>query len=293
MGIFAINSGSDNLKINTWYHFFIEMNKYFHDAKWKPASYELSKNDIGLLFIDENVDYDLSIIPKEVKIIGIVKQLHIKHLKLLERCSYIIFLNPYQKQASDVLLNLNTKSISCPKYPTIDYKNSINIDNFVMFGGDFTYEKIIGMGDRILYMHKQYPTNVEFLIFPKNDDISNIKNELSKLEAHKELKSRIIFVNNSILSYNTLKFRMQTAKHVCLWSNGMPIEMMGDYINEKNIEILDVGINESSMLSLASSGSSNLLLDDEIDYVSHFRCSESFTYKNFSCILKNAIASIR
>jgi hypothetical protein len=287
MGIFAINTGSSNLKNNSWYHFFVEMNKYFRFAKWKPDTYKLQANDVALLFIDEFHEYDLSIIPSHCKKIAIVKRLHIDYLNVLEKCDYIIYLNPYQKIAAESIMELTIPSIACPKHPTIDYKADVNMDNFVFFGGILSPEKIVGMADRIKYMHAMYSNDTEFLIFPNMSEIDLLKQELAKLEMYRELKSRIIYVNGDILSYSALKFRMRTAKYTCLWTNGMPIEMIDDCLNEKNQEIVEIGINESSMLALASSGNSQLLVDEEIDYISHFRCKDSFTYHEFAKILQN------
>jgi hypothetical protein len=289
MGIFAINTGDANLKNNSWYHFFIEMNKYFRFAKWKPDTYQLQSNDVVLLFIDEFHKYDLLNIPSKCKKVAIVKQLHIVHLPILEICDYIIYLNPYQKLAAESIMGLSVSSTACPKHPTIDYGTTVNMDNFVFFGGILTSEKVVGMADRIKYMHNAYTNDTEFLIFPNISKIDHLKQELSKLESHKDLKSRVIYVNGDILSYSSLKFRLRTAKYTCLWSNGMPIEMMDDLLNEKNPELIEIGINESSMLALASSGQSQLLVDEEIDYISHFRCRDLFSYCDFSNILQKIL----
>ena len=289
MGIFALNSGFTNLNTNSWHHFFIEMNKYFHIAKWKPENYQLLDTDIALLFIDGIHTYDLSIIPKRCKKVAIVKQLTLDSLTILQQCDYIIYLNPYQKQAAISIMELTIPSMACPKHPTLPQVVNVNTENFVFFGGLMTQERTVGLADRIKYMHGSYESDTEFLLFPHYPDSNNeasFKMELSKLEQYTQLKSRVIYVNGNTLTYNALKFRMLTAKYCCLWSNGMPIEMMEDLINEKSSEIVEVGINESSLLAIATSGNSQVIVDEESDYVSFFKCNDSFTYQDFAKLLK-------
>ena len=297
MGIFAVNSSTTNLRTNSWYHFFIEMNKYFHSAKWKVDNYDITPSDIVLLFMDEYYSYDILKLPQKCKKIAIVKNLMTVHLDTLAKCDFIIFLNPYQKTACDTIAQLSVASIACPKHPTIEYHTQLNTDNFVFFGGTFTSERIVGLADRIKFMHGTFSSEIEFLLFPNYDGNAEIessfKAELHKLEAYQQLKSRVIYVNGDVVSYNALKFRLRTALHSCLWSNGMPIEMMDDLLNERSSELIDVGINESSMLSLTASGNANIIVDEEIDYVSHFRCSDTFTFNDFAKTLKLAIDNLR
>jgi len=296
MGIYAVPAKNINTKTYAWYHFFIEMNKYFHFAKWKPEDYKLTPSDIALVFFDDVNHNDFSIIPEKTKKIGIVKTLNTSNVKLINECDYIVYLNEYQRRAAIDIAGINKPCISCPKHPTIDYtSNSFNTERFIFIGGVMTPEKVVGLTDRLIYLHELYPKDIEILIFPNFSDNEewnhNFKKELSNIESHLDLKTRLLFVSGDVLNYNALKFRTRTAMHSSIWSNGMPIEEMKDLLSSKNVELLNYGINESSLYSIISSGQGDVIVDEESDYISHFECTQSFTYQDFSNILKKITTS--
>ena len=271
-------------KIN---NFTYEWIKWSHFIKMAPLDYIFNNDDIIIVnFNDSDDPYKNYSINKKCRKIGIVHQINLVNLSLLNDCVYLIYMNPLMQQ---IALNhgITRPHTVFNKYPEYDFNNvELNRSNQTFIGGWLDTPDINSIKAQLVNAYELSPQNNNLVIgfcYGRSDIKKKlIRQSIDDLIHDKYISGNRMILNDTVLTLSMLLFHMRTSTHAYLYSTYPSMELITDLLHSKSNDILNYKVSESSMLSLAKSAKLNILCDTNLVNYNSLDDTNIFTYKMFS-----------
>jgi len=271
-------------KIN---NFTYEWIKWVPYVKIAPVNYSFSNDDVIVVNIcdasDPCTQYNIN--PKCSKI-GIVHKINEQNLKIMNACTYLIYLNPVIESIA-MMVGIQKPHHTCPRYPLYDFNGTeVTPVDFAYFGGWFNDTEYDEIHDHIVKLDSKIPKklifNISYTWGNSDTRLKKIKSILDTIITKKEINNRHIIAQDTPMAFPIMLFKTRISTYGALHSNLPSIEEAYDLINSKDLSILNYSIGESSMLAAMQSSHTNIVCDDHIDFISYYNETSKYTYTDFA-----------
>lgn len=210
--------------------------------------------DIIIIYLDGDKPYGSYNLIDGVRKIFITGRLTNSNVNYLKDADYIIYINELQKRVVEGIYDIVRPSYTCPRFPLPSFDiNPIKKDR-IFVGGILSYDKKECIKTELLDINAKYDKSIDVIfhaggsgvLYKKGcDDMTNWLNA-SPLNGN-----RIVNVEFHKQYYQVLLYNIATSRYVHLCREGLTKEMVDTAIIEKNKNVLNNPLGESSLLAIA------------------------------------------